>query len=71
MWSADFVQKGFEAEKPCLFLWGRRERMCTLPAGAKRDESMYSWTWEILVQQIVATLRNARTLEYVRPATKR
>jgi hypothetical protein len=45
--------------------------MCTKPVGAKRDEGMYNWTWEILQNQIVTTLRNARPLEisecYKRP----
>ena len=49
-----------EEEKPCLFLWGRRERMCTLPAGAKRDGSMYRWTWETLQEQILRTSRRAQ-----------
>jgi hypothetical protein len=52
-----------EEEKPYFLLWGRRERMCTRPAGSKRDDSMYSWTWEILQEQIVATLRNAQPRE--------
>ena len=60
-----------EEEKPYFLLWGRRESMCTKPVGAKRDEGMYSWTWEILQNQIVTTLRNARPLEiserYKRP----
>jgi hypothetical protein len=37
--------------------------MCTKPVGAKRDEGMYSWTWEILQNQIVTTLRQAQPLE--------
>ena len=45
--------------------------MCTKPVGFKRDDGMYSWTWEILQNQIAATLRNARPLEiperYKRP----
>jgi hypothetical protein len=50
--------------------------MCTKPVGAKRDEGMYSWTWEILQNQIVTTLRNAQPLEIPedckrRPATTR
>jgi hypothetical protein len=60
-----------EEQTPYFLLWGRRECMCTKPAGAKRDEGMYSWTWEILLNQITATLRNARPLEiperYKRP----
>ena len=60
-----------EEQKPYFLLWGRRESMCTKPVGAKRDEGMYSWTWEILQNQIIMTLRNARPLEiperYKRP----
>ena len=52
-----------EEQKPYFLLWGRRESMCTKPVGAKRDEGMYNWTWEILQNQIVTTLRNARPLE--------
>jgi hypothetical protein len=52
-----------EEQKPYFLLWGRRERMCTKPAGSKRDDSMYSWTWDILQDQIVTTLRNARPRE--------
>ena len=52
-----------EEQKPYFLLWGRRESMCTKPVGAKRDEGMYSWTWEILQDQIVTTLRNAHPLE--------
>ena len=60
-----------EKQKPYFLLWGRRESMCTKPVGAKRDEGMYSWTWDILQSQIVTTLRNAQPLEipeqYKRP----
>jgi hypothetical protein len=52
-----------EEQKPYFLLWGRRERMCTKPAGSKRDDSMYSWTWDILQDQIITTLRNARPRE--------
>ncbi len=60
-----------EEQKPYFLLWGRRESMCTKPVGSKRDEGMYSWTWEILQNQIVTTLRQAEPLEipeqYKRP----
>ena len=60
-----------EEQKPYFLLWGRRESMCTKPAGSKRADSMYSWTWEILQDQITATLRNAQPREvaerYKRP----
>jgi hypothetical protein len=60
-----------EEQKPYFLLWGRRDRMCTRPVGSKRDDSMYSWTWQILQDQITTTLRNARPREvaerYKRP----
>ena len=60
-----------EEQKPYFLLWGRRERMCTRPVGSKRDDSMYSWTWEILQDQIITTLRDAQPREvperYKRP----
>lgn len=48
-----------EEEKPYLLLWGRREVMCKRPVSAKPGDVMYSWTEEILRDQIAATLRNA------------
>jgi hypothetical protein len=60
-----------EEDKPYFLLWGRRELMCTMPTRATRAESMYSWSWDILLQQITETLRNARPLDvpehYKRP----
>jgi len=60
-----------EESKPYLLLWGRRERMCTMPARVARAGCMYSWTWEILTQQVTETLRKAQPLEvperYKRP----
>ena len=38
--------------KPYFLLWGRREIMCTKPAGAKSSEGMYSWTLPILRVQM-------------------
>jgi hypothetical protein len=54
-----------EEQKPYFLLWGRRESMCTKPAGARPADSMYSWTWQILQNQITMTLRRAmgRTCE--------
>src|SRR3990172_4072591 len=37
---------------PYFLLWGRREIMCTKPIGAKPSEGMYSWTRQILHDQI-------------------
>jgi hypothetical protein len=52
-----------EEQKPYLLLWGRRERMCSMPLGVKRTACMYSWTWETLVNLVAQTLRDARPLE--------
>lgn len=49
-----------EEKTPYFLLWGRRDSMCSKPATAKPADGMYSWTSEILQNQIVMTLRNAR-----------
>jgi len=60
---------------PYFLLWGRRDLMCTKPVGAKAAEGMYSWTPQILQDQIAYTVRKARsdataeTLRTVRPKT--
>lgn len=56
-----------EEQKPYFLLWGRREVMCTRPAGARPGDAMYSWTSSILHGQIVTTLRNARRREVPAP----
>lgn len=60
-----------EEHKPYFLLWGRREVMCTKPAGAKAGDGMYSWTTSIIRDQIALTLRVARSREeserYKRP----
>jgi hypothetical protein len=48
-----------EEQKPYFLLWGRRDSMCTKPAGAKSSEGMYSWTSQILMDQITLMTRNA------------
>ena len=48
-----------EEEKPYFLLWGRRDVMCTKPIGAPRAEGMYSWTGEILHDQIAFNLRQS------------
>lgn len=40
-----------EEEKPYLLLWGRRESMCTKPAGVKPAEAIYAWTPSTLHEQ--------------------
>jgi hypothetical protein len=52
-----------EEQKPYLLLWGRRERMCSMPVGVKRTACMYSWTRDTLMHQIAQTLKDARPLE--------
>jgi Thoeris protein ThsB, TIR-like domain len=52
-----------EEQKPYLLLWGRRERMCSMPIGVKRTACMYSWTGETLLHLVAQTLRDARPLE--------
>jgi MTH538 TIR-like domain (DUF1863) len=52
-----------EEQKPFLLLWGRRERMCSMPVGVKRTACMYTWTWETLVHLVAQTLRDAQPLE--------
>ncbi len=49
-----------EEGTPYFLLWGRRDIMCTKPIGAKPSDGMYSWTRQILQDQIAFTLRNAR-----------
>jgi hypothetical protein len=48
-----------EEQKPYFLLWGRRDSMCTKPTGAKPSEGMYSWTSQILQDQITLMTRNA------------
>ncbi len=48
-----------EERTPYFLLWGRRDLMCTKPTGAKPAEGMYSWTRQILQDQIVFTSRKA------------
>jgi hypothetical protein len=60
-----------EEQKPCLMLWGRRDHMCTMPARAKRNESMYRWTRETLLEQLSPRLRNAQATGSTPDAGKR
>ena len=52
-----------EEEKPYFLLWGRRASMCTKPTGARPADGIYSWTQEILRNQVIVTIRDARPLE--------
>jgi len=51
-----------EERTPYFLLWGRRETMCTKPSGAKSADGIYSWTKEILEDQIAIGVRRARAL---------
>ncbi len=51
-----------EEEKPYMLLWGRRDKMCMKPDGARKRDSMYSWTREFLESQITATIRDSQPL---------
>jgi hypothetical protein len=50
-----------EEKTPYFLLWGRRELMCAKPVGAKPADGMYSWTRQILQDQIKLTSRTADT----------
>ena len=51
-----------EEEKPYMLLWGRRDKMCTKPDGARKLDAMYSWTRATLESQISATIRDSKPL---------
>lgn len=46
-----------EEDCPYFLLWGRRDLMCTKPRTARNDDGMYSWTAQILADQLVVTMR--------------
>jgi hypothetical protein len=62
------LQMAQEEQTPYILLWGRRGSMCTKPSGAKMAEGMYSWTREILQDQITFTSRKADADAAVRNA---
>lgn len=49
--------------KPYFLLWGRRDRVCRKPKGAKPDDGMYNWTLEILEHQLSALQRRNDSLD--------
>ncbi len=49
-----------EEKRPCLFLWGRRDPMCTRPDTAAPTDRMYSWTPDNLQSQIQNLRRISR-----------
>ena len=48
-----------EEQTPYFLLWGRRDRMCTKPDGAKPWDGMYGWTVPILREQVANASRRA------------
>ncbi|MDH3519199.1 MAG: toll/interleukin-1 receptor domain-containing protein [Myxococcales bacterium] len=54
-----------EEKRPYFLLWGRREVMCTKPTTAKPADGMYSWTSEILQNQILTMRRAARSNQHL------
>ena len=55
-----------EQQKPYFLLWGRRDTMCTKPLAAKPSDGMYSWTSEIINEQIAGLTRQAHREETAR-----
>lgn len=49
-----------EEQKPYVMLWGRRELMCCKPQGAPSAEGMFSWTRQILQDQLALNERKAQ-----------
>jgi hypothetical protein len=54
------IQLAREEDTPYILLCGRRDVMCTKPAGVKSSDGMYSWTLQTLQDQIEFTTRSAR-----------
>jgi hypothetical protein len=52
-----------EQRKPYVLLWGRRDRMCKKPKGARLDDGIYLWTPDMLQQQLTLSLRRSREPE--------
>ena len=48
-----------EQATPYLLLWGRREIMCAKPTGTKPSDGMYSWTAQIIRDQLALAARAA------------
>ncbi len=49
-----------ELDKPFILLWSRRDVMCKKPVGALANDCMYSWTRQILEDQLIANHRKAQ-----------
>lgn len=59
-----------EEDRPYVLLWGRREPMCKKPSTATSADSMYSWTPEILREQILIHRRLSTSSRDHHRATK-
>ncbi len=51
------VRVAQEEKCPYLLLWGRRRPMCQKPSTAKPADPMYSWTPDVIAQQILQIRR--------------
>lgn len=51
------LQIARDLETPFTLLWSSRDIMCTKPQGAGTTDTMYSWTTDILHQQLLANQR--------------
>jgi hypothetical protein len=52
-----------EERKPYVLLWGRREKMCKKPQGARAIDGMYGWTAAVLERQLADGLRRIKDRE--------
>jgi len=51
-----------DQRKPYFLIRGRRELTCTMPVGAKPDDSLYTWIWQILKLRIGSEMRRVAAL---------
>ncbi|RIL06900.1 MAG: hypothetical protein DCC71_04985 [Proteobacteria bacterium] len=47
-----------QSGKPYVLVWGRRSASCTRPAGALATDHFYTWTWDVLNEQIQGAIRH-------------
>ena len=51
-----------DQRKPYFLIRGRRELTCTKPVGAKADDTLYTWIWQILKLRIGSEMRRVAAL---------
>lgn len=58
--------------QPYFLLWGRREKLCTKPPAARRDDGMYRWSRDTLGVHVVTTFRSSIATAFPRrpPASR-